>query len=54
MNVDHEARGPAQTAVDEAETSLPLLRTWPSVYVFVAITFCVWIAGLVLLPFLFS
>ena len=54
MNAEHEGLPTDRIARDEAETSLPLLRTWPGVYVFVAIMFCVWIAGLVLLPFFFS
>ena len=53
MNADQHGPNP-QEAVDEAETSLPLLRTWPGVYLFVAVVFCVWIVGLVLLPLLFS
>ena len=54
MNADNPAPNPAQPVVNEADTSLPLLRTWRSVYVFVAVVFCLWVAGLVLLPFLFS
>ena len=51
MNADEHA-APEQPADDE--TSLPLLRTWPAVYIFVTLVFCAWVAGLVLLPFLFS
>ena len=54
MNADHEGPPPDRIAGDDADTSLPLLRTWRGVYIFVAVVFCVWVAGLVLLPFLFS
>ena len=38
----------------DVETGLPLLRTWREVYVAVVVAFCIWVAGLVALPFLFS
>ena len=38
---------------EEADTGLPLLRTWRSVYVCVVVSFCVWVAGLLLLQSLF-
>ncbi len=45
---------PPSDAPDDTETGLPLLRTWRAVYVAVVVAFCVWIAGLVALPFLCS
>ena len=54
MNADHEGPPSDRTTGDDADTGLPLLRTWHGVYVFVAVVFCVWVAGLVLLPFFFS
>ena len=41
-------------AENEADTGLPLLRTWRGVYVLVVVAFCVWVAGLLLLQALFS
>ena len=54
MNDEHEGPPTDRVARDDAETGLPLLRTWRGVYIFVAVVFCVWVAALVLLPFLFS
>ena len=54
MNADHEGPPTDRVAVDDADTSLPLLRTWRSVYILVAVVFCVWVAALVLLPLFFS
>ena len=36
------------------ETSLPILRTWNNVYIFVLATFALWVALLVMLTELFS
>ena len=41
-------------AENEADTGLPRLRTWRSVYVFVLVAFCVWVGSLLLLQSLFS
>jgi hypothetical protein len=35
---------PQETAPDEAATGLPLLRTWPAVYLFVLAVFVLWVA----------
>jgi hypothetical protein len=39
---------------DDAETGLPMLRTWPGVYLFVLGVFAVWIALLALLTRIYS
>ena len=38
---------------DETATGLPVLRTWPSVYVFVLAIFVVWVGLLAALPMMF-
>ena len=39
---------------NDDETGLPVLRTWPAVYIFVLVTFAVWAALLWLLTRTFS
>ncbi len=54
MNRPSNAQDHPAADVDDAQTGLPLLPSWRAVYIFVAVTFCLWIIGLVLLPVLCS
>ena len=49
---DPETRPPSSTP-DDAETGLPLLRSWRAVYVCVLAAFCLYIVSLALLPVIF-
>jgi len=40
-------------ATDDRQTSLPLLRSWPSVYIFVTASFIVWVVLLTVLQRMF-
>lgn len=42
------------TATEAIGTGLPLLRTWPAVYLFVLATFVMWVALLIALTRMFS
>ena len=54
MNAHDDGTTAKPSVVDEADTGLPLLRTWRGVYFLVAAAFCLWVAGLLLLEWLFS
>ena len=49
-----DATGGAPAKVDDRTTSLPLLHSWSSVYVFVAGAFVVWVVLLTALQRMFS
>ncbi len=41
--MNDEAPRDAEGPDDESGTGLPVLRTWPAVYAFVATTFLIWL-----------
>jgi hypothetical protein len=51
---EDEHVGPPPAPVDDRATGLPLLRTWPAVYVFVVVAFLTWVALLTALDRVFS
>ncbi|HVU33466.1 MAG TPA: hypothetical protein VHE61_08520 [Opitutaceae bacterium] len=49
-----DTRAAAPETDEDAGTGLPVLRTWPAVYGFVAVVFLVWIGLLVAVSVRFS
>ncbi len=40
--------------IDDDATGLPVLHTWPAVYLFVLVVFIFWVVVLAALPMMFS